>query len=70
MTQQAALIEQDGQTYLRVGDKAIPVELDENGVPRPIKPQIERTEHEDGRVDVTVKVPCLTIVPSAKNPGE
>ena len=67
---QTALIEKDGQTYLRVGDRAIPVELDDNGVPRPVRPQIERTEPEGGRVDVIVKVPCLTIVPSAKNPGE
>jgi hypothetical protein len=70
MTQTGTLIERDGQTYLRVGQRAIPIELDEKGRPRPINPQVARIERKAGRVDVTVKVPCLTIVPQGHRPRE
>lgn len=70
MTQIGTLIEKDGQTYRRIGNRAILVELDENGQPLPIKLQVTRKEHEDGRVDVTVNVPCLQIVPEQKPPGQ
>lgn len=57
------VFEQDGKTYLRIGDKAIPFDgYDENGKPV-IKPVITTVEHPDGRKDVTVHVPCLTIQP-------
>lgn len=57
------IFEHEGKTYLRIGDKAVPFDrYDENGKPV-IVPVIETTEHPDGRKDVTVKVPFLTIQP-------
>lgn len=58
------VFEQDGQTYLRIGDKAIPFNgYDVNGKPV-IKPVVETIIRPDGQRDVTVKVPFLTIQPT------
>ena len=48
--------------YIRIGDKVLKVEryelVGEKRIPV-IKAESEETVHPDGRVDVTVKVPCL-----------
>ena len=52
--------EKDGQTYLRIGDRAVPVELDENGIPI-VKVESKEIKHADGSQDVVISVPCLQI---------
>lgn len=55
------IIVNNGQKYLKVGDKAIPFdEYDKSGRPI-IKPTIERIERPGGKIDVVVKVKCLKI---------
>lgn len=63
-TNMADIFTHEGRQYVRFGDKAIPFEsFDENGKPI-IKPVIENIEHPDGRKDVIVHVPFLTITNS------
>jgi len=58
-----SIFEQDGQKYLRIGNKAIPFEsFGPDGKPV-IKAIPHVTEHPDGRRDVRVEVPCLIIQP-------
>lgn len=45
---------------LKIGDKVVEAEVGPNGVPV-IKATSEEIRHPDGRVDVIVHVPCLTI---------
>ena len=45
---------------LRIGDKVVDADLNEDGVPV-IKTWSEEIKHDDGRVDVIVHVPCLQI---------
>ena len=45
---------------VRIGDKLVEAEANENGVPV-IKTWSEEIKHPDGRVDVVVHVPCLQI---------
>jgi hypothetical protein len=45
---------------LRIGDRIVTVDRVDNGVPV-IKAQCETIKHADGRQDVVVNVPCLTI---------
>lgn len=55
------IFEQDGQKYLRIGDRAIPFsDFDASGNPI-IKPLVENVVHADGRKDVKIIVPFLTI---------
>ena len=51
--------------YAKVGDKLIPVDRIENNVPI-LKGEAKETKHPDGRVDVTVSVPCLQIAGATK----
>lgn len=48
------------QEYLRIGDKAIPIDRDENGKPV-IKPKIEKTIGKDGKPHVKIKIPTMQI---------
>lgn len=51
--------------YVRIGDKLVEVDrLDANGKPV-IKATSEEIRHEDGRIDVTIHVPCLQIASEA-----
>jgi len=56
------IIEHEGKKYLKIGDKAIPLNADG-------KPNIKCTStekcHPDGRVDCTIHVPCLQIASKA-----
>lgn len=55
------IFEQDGKTYLRIGDKAIPLDgYDENGKPI-IKAESEDFINEHGIPSKRAKVNCLTI---------
>jgi hypothetical protein len=64
------VFEYNGQHYLRIDDKAIPVEI-VNGQPVPtIKAESVTTPNENGGQDVTVKVPCLKIVGGMLPPGQ
>ena len=45
---------------LRIGNKMVGAEMNDAGVPV-IKCWSEETKHADGRVDVTIHVPCLQI---------
>jgi len=50
-----------GKKYMRVGDKLVEIDrFDGNGKPI-IKATSTEVKHPDGRVDVTVHVPCLQI---------
>ena len=56
-----SIFEHEGQKYVRIGDKAIPFDsVDADGKPI-IIPIIENIVHTNGRKDVIVRVPCLTI---------
>lgn len=60
------IIKHEGKDYVVIGDKAVLVDhFDEHG--KPVVAQTYSTEKKgpDGRVDVTVHVPCLQIVGKA-----
>lgn len=57
----------EGKEYVRIGDKLAEVDrFDKNGKPV-IKATSTETRHPDGRVDVTIHVPCFQIA-SKTNP--
>lgn len=58
-----SILYHNGQRYLRIGDKAVPL------TPRPGDIRSTREEREGGRVDVTMHVPCLRIMPRGHGPG-
>jgi hypothetical protein len=62
------LFEKDGQTYLVVGDKAVPVTIGPDGKPEPVQCTHEIIKHPDGSQDVIVRAPCLQIVGEAVEP--
>ena len=45
---------------LRIGNRVVEVDRFENGVPI-IKADSEEIHHAGGRIDVIIKVPCLSI---------
>lgn len=49
---------------IRVGDKIVEAQLNENGVPV-IKAKCETIKHTDGTQDVVVHVPCVQIAAKA-----
>ena len=54
--------------YVRVGDKLVEIDrFDENGKPV-VKATSTEVRHPDGRVDVTVHVPCFQIAGKANKP--
>lgn len=54
-------VEIGDKKYVRIGDKLVEIErFDENGKPV-IKTYSTEVRHEDGRVDITIHVPCLQI---------
>lgn len=56
------------KNYLRIGDKLVEIDrFDENGKPV-ITATSKEVRHDDGRVDVTIIVPCLQIAGKTKNP--
>ena len=58
----AEIIEYEGQKYIKIGDRAIPVSINEDGEPV-IQATSEETKYPDGRQDVNVHVKCLSIKP-------
>jgi hypothetical protein len=50
----------DENRYVRVGNRLLEVDHYENGVPI-IKAIPQEIRHPDGRVDITIHVPCLNI---------
>jgi len=60
------MIEQNEEKFIKVGDKAVKVEgFNESGIPI-IKCESEEIIHPDGRKDIIIKVPCLTIAGGQK----
>lgn len=57
----------EGKKYLKVGDKAIPIDhFDESGKPVIVAVWSEETKNDTGGQDCTVHVPCFQI--AAKTP--
>ena len=52
--------------HIRIGDKLVEVERNENGMPV-IKARAEEIKRKNGRVDVIVHVPCLQIQGKSQN---
>ena len=46
---------------IKIGDKVVNAEVGDNGVPV-IQATAERIEHEDGRIDVIIHVPCFNLI--------
>lgn len=70
MRKQPKLIEKDGKLYVVIDDNVIPVDgLDASGVPI-VKVDAREIQRPDGSQDVIVKVPCLTIAGTAKEPDD
>jgi len=61
------LVEKDGQLYLILGDKAIPVEI-VDGTPQVSGVWSEQRPNAQGGTDCIVHVPCLDIVGEVKRP--
>lgn len=55
------IMEQNGKKYIIIGDKAMEINsFDEAGKPV-IKVESEKIVYPDGRQDVIIRVPCLSI---------
>lgn len=66
----ANIIEQNGKSYLVVGDKAIPIDhFDENGKPVMTECWSEETPNANGVQDCTVHLECLQIVAEPQKLG-
>ena len=56
------IIEHEGKKYLRIGDKAIPIDdFDAEGKPVIKGVYSEEIPNDNGGIDCTVHVPCLQI---------
>ena len=58
----SGIIEHEGKKYLRIGDKAIPIDgFDADGKPVIQAMYSEEIPNDNGGIDCTVHVPCLQI---------
>lgn len=66
----AEIIKHNGKSYLRVGDKAIPIDhFDADGKPVMTQCWSEETPNQVGGQDCTVHLECLQIVAKPHKPG-
>ena len=56
----SSIIEHNGQKYVKISGKMVPVTVKGNVAVIKAEDSTE-TRHPDGRVDVTVNVPCMQI---------